>query len=166
MKKTWAFLLVLTSFFSFSKEESNWEYHEKTDKLRNSSFYFARNMSINTNDLGFPYEKNKLGITLQKHLNDQNILLEMFDGQFFCSNPTEYDTCPFTIRFDNGEISKEEYIPYRGGGEKAFIFEPESFFKRMKNAHQAIIELQAYRGGTVQYVFDLSGFDVKKSHFE
>lgn len=163
MQKILFLLMIMTSF---GANAFNWQYSEKKDELRDTSFYFSGNLSSNINNLGFPYEENQLRIILRKHLDTQYVLLEMINGQFYCGELTEYENCQFSIKFDNNEILSKEYLPQQGGDNIVFVFEPQVFFEQLKNAYKAIIELNAYQGGKVQYKFDLSGLDIEKSHFQ
>lgn len=98
---------------SASKEDEiqkpNWDYKQFKDDMRDAITYMAVNTSLNTVDLGAPYNEDNLLLSIRKS-PDGNDVIFIGHGLFNSC----YSDCKFTAKFDDDKLETYEKIRESG----------------------------------------------------
>lgn len=134
---------------------SKWSYSERKDELRNANTYTARLRSENSQDFGFPYgNDNYLTMTVRKHPQwGRDVYFTIDNGQMMCDI---YD-CRYSISFDGNVEALTLVPPEDRDSTTLFAKYGPAIIRKLKASDKVIVELQFYREGNRQFVFDTSG---------
>lgn len=139
-----------------SVPSKNWIYDSSEDQMRGQKSFYAGNESTNSVDLEFPYNNSTMSILFRED-KEFDILLKV-KGQFHCNSYSE--TCYVNIKADDKPIKKFTYVESDSGNSNTvFIKNSKELYDLIKISNKLIIEAPLFRGGRVQYNFDVAGFD-------
>lgn len=136
---------------------SNWTYSEDTDKIRNSSSYFATTTSTNTIHQDPPYDSDTfMKLTLRKSpAYGVDVILTISSGQMMCPS---YEGCSGTIKFDNSPAQRVRFAgPADNSSDTIFLEGTRAFIAKLKTAKKLVVEKTLYQAGNPQFEFDVSG---------
>lgn len=136
----------------------NWDYSESVDNMRDSTTYFASNISQNSIDIGFPYNGgSQLSITLRHKADEGNeVLIITNNGQLWC----EYNDCKMSVKFDDEPIKQYTLSEAAAGAsETMFVENTNDFIDKLKAAERTAIEIGFYDNGQQQFNFDTSALN-------
>lgn len=145
-------------------QESKWEYETEKDEMRNASTYLARNSSINTVDLGFPYHATPLTLLLRKDPKYGSDIIFVINGQYAAGC---FNGCKISAKFDNGKIENYAMVGSDSGGNDTLFIESKksqkAFMDKLRKSKKLVIEASLYNYGEAQFSFDIQG--LKWEHF-
>ncbi|WP_273620676.1 hypothetical protein [Neisseria subflava] len=140
------------------KEQSNWNYGENKDEMRNQTSHWASIQSENTTEFDFPYNGgSKLEITIRKNPEYGNdLIIGISKGQFTCGLG-----CKMKVKFDDGDIQTFNMVGSDSGNHDIIFINGSksvtNFTKNLKKSKKAIIEVEFFQAGARQFKFDVSG---------
>lgn len=145
--------------------KSSWEYSEEKDEMRDSSTYYAVNISLNEVQFDFPYQGGSNAfITLRKgkELGD-DIIIGVNKGQF----KSCIRNCKIAVKFDNEKVENYTVVGSDSfandilflSGDKSI----KKFADKLKTSKKVVLELDFFQRGREQFSFNIEGLDWK--HF-
>lgn len=133
-------------------QKSSWNYSNSKDEMRGLDYNFAINSSLDTKDLGFPYQDSKLDIILRNFDNKNEVLIKVV-GIFSCIDRE----CVAEAKFDDEPIKKYTFsISNDSRSNVIFIDNSKDFISKIKKSKKLILEVPIFQHGDVQYRFDTS----------
>ncbi|MEG9532522.1 hypothetical protein [Mannheimia indoligenes] len=163
-----------TYFKKETKSESNnveetakasWEYSEQKDEMRNSSTYYAINISLNEVQFDFPYQGGSNAfITLRKDKEfGDDIIIGVSKGQFnSCIR-----NCKIAVKFDDEKVENYTVVGNNSfTNDTLFLSGNKSikkFADKLKTSKKVVVELDFFQRGREQFSFSIEGLDWK--HF-
>ena len=129
--------------------------------MRDTTTYFASNISKNSIDIGFPYNGgSRLSIALRHTADMGNEVMIITDnGQLWC----EYRNCNMSVKFDDQPIKQYALSKAAAGSsETMFVEDAAGFINKLTSADRTVIEIGFYDNGQQQFTFDTS--DLNWSH--
>lgn len=137
---------------------SHWQYAVQPSPMGDATLHMATITSTNVVDLGDPYGKQRVKLTLV-HGRVWAASLSMASGQFMC----QPDGCDIRVRFDKGQArSVESDMPYDGSLDSLVVHHADHLARDMAGAHTMLIEATYYQAGSQIARFNVSGFDPKR----
>ncbi|MBQ6656690.1 MAG: hypothetical protein IJM64_05350 [Ottowia sp.] len=139
----------------------NWTYSESRDEMRNEvGAYFARAISKNEVNLGFPHGKARLLLTLRKSKKQgDDVMLTISEGQMDCL----FQGCEMSARFDDEPV---QTVRMAGSSDflsgTIFIARPRAareFAAKLKKHQRLIVEVPLSNRLPEQFSFDISGLE-------
>ena len=140
--------------------EKNWKYDSTKDEMRGIESKYAVAVSSNTVNFDFPYSGgSKLILTLRKKGNETDVMVAISKGQFLCG----FRGCEAAFKFDDGNIQSITMSdPDNHASDLLFVAYDKTEHKiiqQLKNSKKLVIEVQFYREGKKQFIFDVSGLN-------
>lgn len=132
---------------------SSWSYRSERDEMRSATDQFAQTASLNTENMGFPYERVQMQLLLRKSAQyGRDIILMLTEGQFQC----RFDGCNVHIKFDDGPIQTFSVNESDSGtGRALFIVNQSRFLSQLRHAHRLTVEAQFFDRGAEQFSFNV-----------
>lgn len=137
-----------------------WKYGKSIDEMRNSVTEIAQLASLNTINLGFPYENTLGGIIITRSSGSSEKIIFFTTAQVSCSEKElGYKGCVISAKFDDNPV--EELImlkdPENTKSMSISVGENE-FLSKLRTAKKLTIEYPIYQNGNQQFNFDVSNF--------
>jgi hypothetical protein len=143
------------------QQSLSWQYTHDEDQMRNVATDTATIQSVNTLDLGFPYDSNPgfLSVAHTAANTFHPFIVELkVDGQFdltVCDGPYG---CDLIIKFDDGPI--RHFIFHEADGHPAGIliaYDDPELVPAIRSASKMWIEATYFQNGRRQLEFDVQG---------
>lgn len=133
----------------------NWFYNSEDDKMRGVTSYWAKSVSLESKNFGFPYQDVRQLIQLRQQPQDGfQIMLTLSEGQYTCG----FDGCSVSVRFDDGPVSKFSVNQATGTMEGILFIQNKSrFLSGLRGASRVMIESDFFNQGPQTFEFNVAG---------
>lgn len=141
---------------------AQWSYRQEDDEMGKGQSNFARVISLNTVNFGFPYSgEQHASLLIRSHpRHGKNILFSIEKGQILCSS---YSGCSVLVRFDDEDAKRYSANETADNStETVFISNYDKFIGKLQKAKRVKISVDVYQQGSPVFEFDVSGFDASK----
>ncbi len=137
---------------------NGWQYSTNVDDLSGKEVYNAAIRSSNFQSFDFPYNGQTYGtLILRKHPRyGKDIIFQIDRGQILCHT---YDSCPFTLRFDEGSPIKMTGNPSEDNSSDTAFLPYNRLFHKIKNSKKLVIGIPIYQEGVPTFVFDTKNLE-------
>lgn len=125
--------------------------------MRGTKTRFARLVSDNVLQFGFPYGEQSITLILRDRPSDGLNVMLAGEAQFICS---EYSRDYVAVKFDDGPV--ENYgcsEPASAASRTIFVNREQSFLAKLRKAKTVIIEAQFFDHGNEQIKFSVQNLD-------
>lgn len=137
-------VLAAVSVTAFA--ESSWQYSREEDSMTGKVRSWASVESVNSLDLGFPYQGMNMGrLTVRQHPRyGLDVIFEIQKGQLICG----IDRCSVLVRFDSAPPVSFEAVPPADHSSRALFLQPaRKFVALAKKAHDIRVQATLYDNG-------------------
>ncbi|MBD5254625.1 MAG: hypothetical protein HDS53_00910 [Barnesiella sp.] len=138
-------------------KSGNWQYREEIDEMTDKTSYYAKTVSTNSVDFGFPYEG---GSTLSLTVRDspqygEDVFISVSKGQF----NSHYNGTTIKMRFDDADpftVNCSE--PSDLSSDILFLNGYSKIVGLLKKSSTMKISVEFFQEGTRTFTFDVKDF--------